>query len=109
MMHARDYVITNTNAYNAAGYPLQPAVVNYDGTVNTDWSDELLRTGFVQDVNATLSGGSETSTYAISAGYFKDQGTLIDRDFDRMSLRINTSTDIGKFTFGENLSIDLGT
>ncbi|MGB3776529.1 MAG: TonB-dependent receptor [Leeuwenhoekiella sp.] len=105
MMNARDYVITNTNAYNAAGYPLQPAVANYDGSINTDWSDELLRTGFVQDVNATLSGGSETSTYAISAGYFKDQGTLIARDFDRMSLRINTTTDIGKFTFGENLSI----
>lgn len=105
MMNARDYVITNTNAYNAAGYPLQPAIANYDGSVNTNWSDELLRTGFVQDVNATLSGGSKTNTYAISAGYFKDKGTLIGRDFDRMSLRINTTTDIGKFTFGENISI----
>ena len=105
MMNASEYVITNTNAYNAAGYTLQPAVANYDGSVDTNWSDESLRTGFVQDINATLSGGSETHTYAFSAGYFKDQGTLIDRKFDRMSLRINSETEKGRFTFGENLSL----
>jgi TonB-linked SusC/RagA family outer membrane protein len=105
MMNAEEFVITNTNAYNAAGYPLQPAVANYDGSVDTNWADELLRTGFVHDVNATLSGGTDSHTYAISAGYFKDEGTLIGRDFDRMSLRINTETEKGRLTFGENLSL----
>jgi len=105
MMNASEYVITNTNAYNAAGYTLQPSVANYDGGVDTNWSDQSLRTGFVKDVNATYSGGSESHKYAISAGYFKDKGTLLGRDFDRMSFRINTETDSGRFTFGENLSI----
>ena len=105
MMNAQDYVITNTNAYTNAGLDLQPGIANYDGTVNTNWADEILRSGFVQDYNATLSGGSDTHSYAVSAGYFKDQGTLIGRDFDRMSLRINTDTEIGKFKFGENLSL----
>lgn len=105
MMNAQDYVITNTNAFRAAGLGLQPGIANYDGTVDTDWADAVLRTGFVQDINGTLSGGSESHSYAVSAGYFKDEGTLIDRKFDRMSLRINTDTEIGKFKFGENLSL----
>ena len=42
---------TNTRAYQAAGYALQPAVANYNGAVNTNWADELLRTGCIQDYN----------------------------------------------------------
>jgi len=105
MMGGADYVTMNKNAYIANNFPLQPSVANYNGSVNTNWSDELLRTGSVQDFNANISGGSETSTYLISAGYFKDKGTLIARDFDRMSLRVNTETKKGRFKLGENLSI----
>lgn len=109
MMDASEYVITNTNAYNAAGAPLQPSVANYNGSVNTNWSDELLQTGSVQDFNATISGGGNSSSYLVSAGYFKDKGTLISRDFNRKSFRVNTETTRGRFKFGENLSITSST
>ena len=105
MMNAQEYVITNSNAFQADNFPVQPAVANYDGSVDVNWADELLRTGVVQDHNASISGGSENSNYLISAGYFKDKGTLIARDFDRKSLRVNTETRRGKFKLGENLSI----
>lgn len=105
MMNAQEYVTTNQNAYILGGFDPQPAVANYDGTVDVDWADELLRTGSVQDYNASISGGSKTSNYLISAGYFKDEGTLIARDFDRKSLRINTETRRGKFKLGENFAL----
>jgi TonB-linked SusC/RagA family outer membrane protein len=105
MMNAQEYVITNTNAYQAAGVPLQPSVAGYDGSVNTNWADELLRTGLVQDYNASISGGSDNSNYLISAGYFDDKGVLLARQFDRKSLRINTETRRGRFKLGENLTI----
>lgn len=104
MMDGPDYVRMNTIAYQAGNFPLQNAVANYDGSVNTNWSDELLRTGAVQDYNASISGASGTSNYFISAGYFNDKGTLIARDFDRKSLRVNTETTKGRFKFGENIS-----
>lgn len=104
MMSGAEYVATNKAAYTAAGYALQPAVANYDGT-NTNWADEAIRTGSIQDYNLTLSGGSRTSNYLISGSYFKDVGTLIARDFERAALRINTEATRGRFKFGENLML----
>jgi TonB-linked SusC/RagA family outer membrane protein len=105
MMNASEYVDMNKRAYQAAGYALQPSVANYNGAVNTNWSDELLQTGTIQDYNISLSGGGKDSKYLISGSFFGDEGVLKARDFQRASLRINTEASRGKFTFGENLMI----
>jgi TonB-linked SusC/RagA family outer membrane protein len=105
MMNASEYVDMNRRAYQAAGYALQPSVVNYNGAVNTNWSDELLQTGTIQDYNISLSGGGKDSKYLISGSFFGDEGVLKARDFQRASLRINTEASRGKFTFGENLMV----
>lgn len=105
MMNGAEYAATNRRAYTNSGIPIQPGIANYNGSIDTDWSNELLRTGSVQDFNASISGGSATSSYLISAGYFKDEGTLIARDFDRKSVRINTESTKGKFKFGENFAL----
>jgi len=105
MMNASEYVEMNRRAYQAAGYTLQPSVANYNGTVNTNWSDELLQTGTIQDYNISLSGGGKDSKYLISGSFFGDEGVLKARDFQRASLRINTEASRGKFTFGENLMV----
>ncbi|SEN32619.1 TonB-linked outer membrane protein, SusC/RagA family [bacterium A37T11] len=105
MMDAPAYVAMNKAAYAAGGFVAQPAVAAYDGGLNTDWSDELLRTGIVQDYNASISGGGENSNYLLSGGYFKDKGTLIARDFDRMSFRVNTEATKGRLKVGENFAV----
>lgn len=105
MMNAQEYVATNTRAYQAAGYALQPAVANYNGAVNTNWADQLLQTGSIQDYNINLSGGGKDSKFLISGAYFADEGVLKARDFQRASVRINTEATRNKFTFGENLMI----
>ena len=109
MMDAAGYVATNTLAYQNSGMAVQPGVANYDGRINTDWVDETLRTGYVQDHNASISGGGNGAKYLISAGYFKDKGILIAREFERASLRINTEATKGRFKFGENLAISSST
>lgn len=109
MMDAAAYVATNTRAYQASGMAIQPGIANYNGVVNTDWIDETLRTGSVQDYNASVSGGGNGSKYLISAGYFKDKGVLIARDFERASFRVNTETTKGRFKFGENIAISSST
>lgn len=109
MMDAAGYVATNTLAYQNSGMAVQPGVANYDGRINTDWVEETLRTGYVQDHNASISGGGNGAKYLISAGYFKDKGILIAREFERGSLRINTEATKGRFKFGENLAISSST
>jgi TonB-dependent SusC/RagA subfamily outer membrane receptor len=65
MMNAAEYAATNARAYQASGVAVQPGVANYNGAINTDWIDESLRTGAVQDYNASISGGGNGSRYLI--------------------------------------------
>ncbi|MFC3562433.1 SusC/RagA family TonB-linked outer membrane protein [Pedobacter jamesrossensis] len=109
MMDAAEYAATNSRAYQASGIAIQPGIANYNGRVNTDWVDETLRTGSVQDYNASVSGGGNGSKYLISGGYFKDKGVLIAREFERASFRVNTETTKGRFKFGENIAISSST
>jgi TonB-linked SusC/RagA family outer membrane protein len=109
MMNAAEYAATNARAYQASGVAVQPGVANYNGAINTDWIDESLRTGAVQDYNASISGGGNGSRYLISGGYFQDKGVLIARKFDRASFRVNTESTKGRFKFGENLAITSST
>jgi TonB-linked SusC/RagA family outer membrane protein len=105
VMDGPQYAATNRLAYQNVGLPLQPGVANYDGSVNTDWVNELVGTGSVQDYNLNISGATESTKYFLGAGYFKDEGTLLARSFERTSIRVNTETKKGRFTFGENLAI----
>lgn len=82
-----------------------PASVStaFNPAVNTDWQDEVIRTGNIQDYNLSLSGGSKTGTYLLSGSFFTNKGVLIGNDFKRGSLRINTRSQKGRVTVGENL------
>ncbi len=77
---------------------------------NTDWQDEVFKTGVVQDYNASFSGGGKTSTYFLSANYQDNSGTTYGTDSKRVTARVNTSVfrDFGdkfRFTLGENITI----
>ncbi|MBA4166276.1 MAG: TonB-dependent receptor, partial [Chitinophagaceae bacterium] len=59
------------------------------GGYNTDWYDAILRRGFQQNHNVSLSGGNEKITYFFSAGYLSQQGLLKTNDLNRFTLRSN--------------------
>ena len=56
---------------------------------NTDWYDEILKKGFFQNHNLSLSGGSEKINYFLSAGYLTDEGIIRTNKFNRFTLRNN--------------------
>lgn len=105
MMDGPGYAAMNRQAFELAGYAVQPGVAAYDGSVNVNWADELLRTGNVSDLNASISGGNESANYLISAGHFNDIGTLQARDFERMSFRVNSELRKGRLKIGENFTV----
>uniref|UniRef100_UPI0030D7AE5C SusC/RagA family TonB-linked outer membrane protein n=1 Tax=uncultured Salegentibacter sp. TaxID=259320 RepID=UPI0030D7AE5C len=96
-----EFVRLNNMAYDNAGIPRQD--LNLD--VNTDWQEEVFRTGMIQDQNVSFSGGGENSSYFMSGNYFGNKGTVIDTKFDRVSFRVNSSGSKGIFSVGENLAI----
>ena len=56
---------------------------------NTDWFDAILRRGFWQNHNVSLSGGNDKITYFLSAGYVGEEGIVQTNKFDRFTLRSN--------------------
>jgi TonB-dependent starch-binding outer membrane protein SusC len=102
MMNAAEYVQTNKQAYQNAGYAQQADVAGWSG-INTDWADLILRTGSLQDYNVTVSGGGKNSNILVSGSYLKDVGTLLGHSFERASLRINSEVSRGRFKVSENL------
>ena len=63
---------------------------------STDWYSQILRTGFQQNHGLSVSGGSDKSTYFLSAGYYTDQGIVVDNIYKRLSIRANQD-----FTFNK--------
>lgn len=56
-------------------------------TANTDWQKEVFRTAPMHKVNVDVTGGGERSTYSVSAGYMKQDGILLNTDYDAFNLR----------------------
>ena len=63
--------------------------------INTDWFHELIRNSLYQKHNVSIRGGSEETTYYVSANYTQQGGRLPGNDKRRMSLRMNMDQKLG--------------
>ncbi|AOW20140.1 SusC/RagA family TonB-linked outer membrane protein [Urechidicola croceus] len=72
---------------------------------DTDWQDEIFQSGLMQSYDFAISGGGEDNTFRFSAGYVDQEGALIETGFERFSFRANSNFTLGKFKFGETLSL----
>ena len=87
----------------------------YDGFINadktmrysdTDWLDEISRTGFSQNYDLSLSNATDKYSALFSLGYKKNEGILKYSSFENISARINTSYNINKMLkVGENFTL----
>ena len=72
----------------------------------TDWQEELFRTAPIANYQLSASGGDAKTRYAISGGYFTQEGIILSSDFKRYSFRANLDRDLSKrLTIGTSLSL----
>ncbi|MCH5217362.1 MAG: TonB-dependent receptor [Muribaculaceae bacterium] len=72
---------------------------------NTDWQDEVFRTGLIQNYHLALEGGSEQFSYSASGSWFGQQGIIKGSDYSRFTGRLNTSYQAFPWLkIGENIS-----
>lgn len=97
--------------YDEAGYNADPAnytplYPNPESLGNgTDWQSEIYRDAPIQNYQLSFSGSNEKTTYALSAGYYSQDGIIYGSDFKRYSFRMNLDRKISeKLTGGSNLS-----
>lgn len=60
-----------------------------DGSANTDWQDELTQTAISKNVNFSMSGGTDNSSYATSLGVDDQEGIFRNSHLKRYSGRLN--------------------
>ena len=85
LMDAETYKIYNDRAYDEAILAGVSGVTkrqnHYDG--NTDWQNEMLGTGVLQNYNVSLSGGSMTVKYYASLSRMVAEGALSRTGYDK--------------------------
>ena len=74
-----DYVrmaFANSGMDAPAGYQKDNALYLDPNEINTDWFDEVFKTGIRQNHNVNISGGGANNTYNVGLDYFSQKGTL---------------------------------
>lgn len=80
-----------------------------DAIERIDWQDEIFRTAPTHDVQLNASGATETLSYSVSGGLFKQDGTIYGSSFNRYSLRANLDAKINeRIKIGFSLAPSVG-
>lgn len=110
---ARENDLALYNADNLYfGDEFDPAVltdplVNFELTrrPSTVWLDEVLRTAPISNYEMSIQGGNDKTRFFTSAGFYDQQGIIIENFYRRFNYRLNLDHDItDRLTIGTNFS-----
>jgi TonB-linked SusC/RagA family outer membrane protein len=94
----------NTNEGRPAVYTAEQVTAFGEGT---DWQNEIFQQAPIQNYQLSMSGGDERTQYAIGGGYFRQDGVVINSNFDRYSFRVNLDRKLNnKLKIGNNLTVN---
>ncbi|MDF7814696.1 SusC/RagA family TonB-linked outer membrane protein [Hymenobacter sp. YC55] len=71
---------------------------------SVDALDEILRTGYFQNYNVSMSGGGETGRYRLSLGYLDQDGIVRKTGFKKYSANLSTNL---QFLESKKLGVDV--
>ncbi len=76
---------------------------------DTDLMSVIFPGGLVstQNYSATVSGGSDKVIYSVMAGYYDQEGQLINTGFQRFNTRSNITYKHNKITIGANVNLSI--
>lgn len=94
-------MLADNSGYNRAPQNVSPT----DPDRSTDWQDNYYQNAAMWNLNASISGGGENSTFSTSVGYAKQDGIVILSNFEKYNARVNGTYQKGRFSISENLSI----
>ncbi|WP_158800147.1 TonB-dependent receptor [Pedobacter sp. L105] len=105
MANTQQYVNAFNTAAAADGREQIPASLA-SGLPDINWQKEVLKPAIINNTNLSVNGGSENSTYIISANYYKQDGLINNSGYDRFNLRTSVNSTLSKiFSTGVNLNL----
>jgi TonB-linked SusC/RagA family outer membrane protein len=99
-------MVANDNVGLAQNNPLiKSPIPDSIPMANTNWLGAIFRTAPVQDHELSISGGNEKTQYSVSGNFFRQNGIILNSNYDRYTLRTKLITEVtGKLRIGTNLS-----
>lgn len=82
MLNAAQFAQLENDIYNSQIYPDVASLGE-----GTNWQDIVYRKAYLQNYQASVSGGSDKTQFSLSGNYFNQEGIIISSDFKRYSLR----------------------
>lgn len=107
MMNAEEFAQFKKEYYEDAGQPVPEAFQNPASyrDKNNDWYDAVLQNAPISSYNLTLTSNKEKVNTAVIAGFFDQKGVVINTDYRRFSMRMNTDYAISdKVNIGVNVA-----
>jgi TonB-linked SusC/RagA family outer membrane protein len=81
----------------------------FEGGVDTNWIDEILRPAPISNLFASISGGSERARYYVSGTRFAQEGIVGSYGFERINGRMNLDyTASDRMTLGTSVGLTRG-
>ncbi|MFN0049377.1 MAG: SusC/RagA family TonB-linked outer membrane protein, partial [Cytophagales bacterium] len=112
MANAREYATLNNEARIASGLaPFEklanPAAVESQFGNGTDWLKSIFRGAAITNFNINMQSGNDKMKYSLAAGYFKQDGIILNSDYERFSFRFNGDLNVGKkLKVGNSISMN---
>lgn len=82
---------------------------------NTNWQDEVFKTGWMQNHTLSITGGNEKSRYLFSGNAVQNPGVMENSEYERFSARVNVDSEVKKWltvgvsAYGYAGKADIGT
>ena len=92
----REYATLRNESLTTAGYEPQYDNPNAFGE-GTDWQDVIYRPANQHNLNLSVSGGNERSTFSVGAGYENEEGVARTTFFERWSVRAKSQHEITNY------------
>ena len=83
---------------------LFPYLEGQPGLTDTDWQDAIFRTAPIANHTLTLSGGSDNVKFYLSGFYIKQDGVVINSDYQKIGTRLNLNANLDRLELGLNFN-----
>ncbi|WP_160716134.1 SusC/RagA family TonB-linked outer membrane protein [Chitinophaga solisilvae] len=103
LLDAEGYLKVHTMMYDNAPRAKRPAYLKTGVTANTNWQDEITRSGSSENYSLNVTGGGDYFNYGLSGSIANDKGTFIGSDFKKKALRSRNEYKKGRLTIEANL------
>ena len=110
LLNAAQYAALNNDMMTNSGNALNPDWSDPSTLgAGTDWVDELLRTGYMQNYTVSYSGGGDSHHYYVSGGFLDQTGIVRSVNYRRFTFQANSDAKVLswlKFTNNITVSAD---